>query len=185
MIKRKKPTFVSFLPPFLEREKRFELSTSTLARWHSTAELLPRKGAAFTIREGVCQGWDGISDNFGRPVGPNGRSWPERERTGRRLTIGLISVGEHARRSWLGGRAAEKSDQWSEEGREAARIRGRAFRLGQPQTKDLLLVLPSRLPAFLLIRLVRARGGVSRRRRRSRRCRFRDRIRSRRRVGRS
>ena len=40
---------------FPEREKRFELSTSTLARWHSTAELLPRKGAASTIRGRVCQ----------------------------------------------------------------------------------------------------------------------------------
>ncbi len=29
---------------FSEREKGFEPSTSTLARWHSTAELLPRKG---------------------------------------------------------------------------------------------------------------------------------------------
>ena len=44
LTKRKKPTFVGVLPPFLEREKRFELSTSTLARWHSTAELLPRTG---------------------------------------------------------------------------------------------------------------------------------------------
>ena len=76
MTKRKKPTFVSFLPPFLEREKRFELSTSTLARWHSTAELLPRKGAAFTIRGGVCQAWDLFSENFGRPVGPSGRPGP-------------------------------------------------------------------------------------------------------------
>jgi hypothetical protein len=29
--------------PRLEREKGFEPSTSTLARWHSTAELLPRR----------------------------------------------------------------------------------------------------------------------------------------------
>lgn len=27
---------------FLEREKGFEPSTSTLARWHSTTELLPQ-----------------------------------------------------------------------------------------------------------------------------------------------
>ncbi len=30
--KRKKPIFVGFFPPFLEREKRFELSTSTLGK---------------------------------------------------------------------------------------------------------------------------------------------------------
>ena len=44
-----------FLSRILEREKGFEPSTSTLARWHSTAELLPRKGTASTIRGGVCQ----------------------------------------------------------------------------------------------------------------------------------
>ena len=37
--KRKKPGIVR---AFVEREKGFEPSTSTLARWHSTTELLPR-----------------------------------------------------------------------------------------------------------------------------------------------
>ena len=32
---------------FVEREKGFEPSTSTLARWHSTAELLPQIGVAY------------------------------------------------------------------------------------------------------------------------------------------
>src|SRR3954469_21959410 len=38
--KRKKP---GVSRAFLEREKGFEPSTSTLARWHSTTELLPRR----------------------------------------------------------------------------------------------------------------------------------------------
>jgi hypothetical protein len=40
----------------IEREKGFEPSTSTLARWHSTAELLPRKGGFRTFRPPCCQG---------------------------------------------------------------------------------------------------------------------------------
>ena len=39
----------------MEREKRFELSTSTLARLHSTTELLPRGEALFRWVGGVCQ----------------------------------------------------------------------------------------------------------------------------------
>jgi hypothetical protein len=66
--KTKKPTFVGFFVSFSEREKGFEPSTSTLARWHSTAELLPRKGAPSTSRGGVCQASGFIFDNFGRPV---------------------------------------------------------------------------------------------------------------------
>jgi hypothetical protein len=50
---------------FSEREKGFEPSTSTLARWHSTAELLPRKGAPFTVRGRVCQGALPIFSDFG------------------------------------------------------------------------------------------------------------------------
>ena len=38
-----------------EREKGFEPSTSTLARLHSTAELLPRKDGVSTWPAGVCQ----------------------------------------------------------------------------------------------------------------------------------
>ena len=38
-----------------EREKRFELSTSTLARLHSTTELLPRGEAWFRWLGRVCQ----------------------------------------------------------------------------------------------------------------------------------
>ena len=34
-------------PGFLEREKGFEPSTSTLARWHSTTELLPQNEPPF------------------------------------------------------------------------------------------------------------------------------------------
>src|SRR5688500_6016972 len=41
---------------FVEREKRFELSTSTLARLHSTAELLPQKLRHLLSSRGVaCQ----------------------------------------------------------------------------------------------------------------------------------
>ena len=32
-----------FAAKFVEREKGFEPSTSTLARWHSTTELLPQR----------------------------------------------------------------------------------------------------------------------------------------------
>jgi hypothetical protein len=39
----------------LEREKGFEPSTSTLARWHSTAELLPRKDRLRSARRRGCQ----------------------------------------------------------------------------------------------------------------------------------
>jgi hypothetical protein len=42
-------------PAFLEREKGFEPSTSTLARWHSTAELLPRKDRLRSARRRGCQ----------------------------------------------------------------------------------------------------------------------------------
>ena len=40
----------AFFSPFLEREKGFEPSTSTLARWHSTTELLPRNFWPLTYR---------------------------------------------------------------------------------------------------------------------------------------
>ena len=38
----------SIITSYLERETRFELATSTLARLHSTAELLPRGTCVFT-----------------------------------------------------------------------------------------------------------------------------------------
>jgi hypothetical protein len=44
----------------LEREKGFEPSTSTLARSHSTAELLPQRAGIFSLRSIECQadlGW--------------------------------------------------------------------------------------------------------------------------------
>jgi hypothetical protein len=41
--KTQKADFVSFLPPFLEREKRFELSTSTLARASDASPAVPRR----------------------------------------------------------------------------------------------------------------------------------------------
>jgi hypothetical protein len=46
--KRRMPTFAGrHSTSILEREKGFEPSTSTLARWHSTAELLPQRAGAF------------------------------------------------------------------------------------------------------------------------------------------
>src|SRR3954469_13163642 len=41
----KRPGFIANPGLFSEREKGLELSTPTLARWHSTTELLPRKWA--------------------------------------------------------------------------------------------------------------------------------------------
>jgi hypothetical protein len=50
---------------FPEREKGFEPSTSTLARWHSTAELLPQIGVAF-----VPAGAGSVKGLKHRDVGP-------------------------------------------------------------------------------------------------------------------
>ncbi len=48
---------------FRERETRFELATSTLARLHSTAELLPLRVRVFSELSFLCQA--GIA-GFGR-----------------------------------------------------------------------------------------------------------------------
>src|SRR4029078_9368496 len=53
-----------FSPNFSEREKGFDPSTSTLARWHSTAELLPRKSRRFTSRRRTCQARGPVSRDF-------------------------------------------------------------------------------------------------------------------------
>jgi hypothetical protein len=42
----------------VEREKGFEPSTSTLARWHSTTELLPQRVTVFRANPPWCQGVD-------------------------------------------------------------------------------------------------------------------------------
>ncbi len=58
----------------MEREKGFEPSTSTLARWHSTTELLPRNcGVTYGIlraraRESYC-GRDSLPDKRKTPEG--------------------------------------------------------------------------------------------------------------------
>ena len=56
------PTNKSFAGPGLttwlrhqkmERETRFELATSTLARWSSTAELLPQTPLTYPFKNGI------------------------------------------------------------------------------------------------------------------------------------
>jgi len=50
---------------YLEREKGFEPSTSTLARWHSTTELLPQ-----CVRNGIARSIRHVNDTAWRRLGP-------------------------------------------------------------------------------------------------------------------
>ncbi len=56
-----------FLSRILEREKGFEPSTSTLARWHSTTELLPRKRPDVSLFPGEVKGKVGMGRKKEKP----------------------------------------------------------------------------------------------------------------------
>ena len=89
---------------FREREKGFEPSTSTLARWHSTTELLPQRGLIYgksgrlsTARWRALFGSvDARPGDGACPPGPRipGRPWP---------------AGPRTRPRWCGRRAGKSS----------------------------------------------------------------------------